>query len=130
MRAKLKKLLTDFRLSTPEGQHLTIDDRYDQITDYLIANGVIIPSEETITLSRAEIDALTEHDKKRTIVLLERIFFAVEELLQANYKLEDRQAGWCTTSQERGYHLYGRGLCERLLIDLYAIKRKYSDREV
>lgn len=82
---------------------------------------------EKIELTRAEISALEAHEKiLRTNYALE-IFRSIEELLEASYKVEDMKANLCKDGVERGNHLYGRGLSERLLIDIKHVKRRFID---
>lgn len=127
MREHLIELLKHFRFKETEAIPQTIDDRYGQIADYLIENDLVALPRNSFVLTKAEVEALTQYDKNLTSALIERIFLSAEELLQYSYRLEDKMASACSCSDERGKHLYGRGLCERLLIDLVAIKRKYAE---
>ena len=86
-------------------------------------------AEETITLTRAEIDALTAYDEKLRREAIKKVFDDVEELLQASYKIEEGWASLCKNADDRGNYLYGANLCTKILIDLQAIKRKYAEDE-
>ncbi len=82
---------------------------------------------ETITLTRAEMDALTKYAEDRKQEIIKKLFDEFEELLQMSYRVEDGWASLCKNADDRGNYLYGRNLCTKLIIDLQAIKRRYAD---
>ena len=98
-------------------------------TDEFVIDAEPQKAEETITLTRAEIDALTVYDKKMRREMIKKVFDDVEELLHSSFKIESSWASLCTNADDRGNYLYGANLCTKLLIDLQAIKRKYAEDE-
>lgn len=82
--------------------------------------------EEVITLTRAEMDALSIYDDKLRRETIKKVLDEVEELLQSRYKIESNWARICKSPDDRGNYRYGRNLCEKLIIDLQAIKRRYA----
>lgn len=98
-------------------------------TDEFVIDAEPQKAEETITLTRAELDALTVYDKKMKQEMIKKIFDDVEELLHSSYKIESSWASLCKNADDRGNYLYGANLCTKLLIDLQAIKRKYAEGE-
>lgn len=87
----------------------------------------IFPEETTVTLTRSEIDALNAYAEKIRRETVKAIFGEVKELLEARYRIEDKWASMCENAEDRGDFLYGRGLCEKLIIDLQKIERKWED---
>ncbi len=55
------------------------------IADYLIANNVTILPEGAIILTRAEIDALNEHNEKVKRELAREIFAEIEKIVNKQY---------------------------------------------
>ena len=98
-------------------------------TDEFVIDAEPQKAEETITLTRAEIDALTVYDKKMRREMIKKVFDDVEELLRYSYKIESGWASLSRDANDRGNYLYGANLCTKLLIDLQAIKRKYAEDE-
>lgn len=95
-------------------------------TDEFVIDAEVETPAETITLTRAEMDALTAYDEKLRREAIKKVFDDVEELLQMSYRVEDGWASLCKNPDDRGNYLYGRNLCTKLLIDLQAIKRRYA----
>lgn len=85
------------------------------------------PAEETVTLTRAEIDALNTYSEKVRRETIKTIFSDIEELLQTRYRIEDQWAHLCENAEDRGNYLYGKNLCEKLIIDLQKIEKKYTE---
>ena len=96
-------------------------------TDEFVIDAEVETPEETITLTRAEMDALTEYDEMLRREAIKKVFDDVEELLQMSYRVEDGWASLCKNADDRGNYLYGMNLCTKLIIDLQAIKRKYAE---
>ena len=82
---------------------------------------------ETVTLTRAEIDALNKYAEKVRKDTIMKVFDDVEELLQMRYRFENKRGGICEDEYDRCRHFYGRNVCESLLIDLLQIKKRYAD---
>lgn len=95
----------------------------------MVKEEFILPDTEDkgITLTRAEMDALTEYDAMVRKDMIWRIFADVEQLLQMSYRTEEKWAKMCNSLEDRGCYLYGRNLCEKLLIDLLQIKKRYME---
>lgn len=87
----------------------------------------ILPEVETVTLTRAEIDALNTYAEKVRRETIKVIFGEMKELLHQRYRIENSWASMCENPDDRGNYLYGRNLCEKLIIDLQKIKRKYME---
>lgn len=98
-------------------------------TDEFVIDAEPQKAEETITLTRAELDALTAYDEKLRREAMKKVFDDVEELLHSSFKIESGWASLCKNADDRGNYLYGANLCTKLLIDLQAIKRKYAEDE-
>ena len=86
----------------------------------------IFPEEETVTLTRAEIDALNTYAEKVRRETVKAIFADMKDLLHQRYRIENNWASMCKDPDDRGNYLYGRNLCEKLIIDLQKIERKYE----
>lgn len=82
-----------------------------------------------IELTREEIDAIDKYDAERKKDLINKVFFAVEDLLEARYRIEDRWVGLCGQDEECIKFAYGRNVCEKLIIDLKQIKEKFMEEE-
>lgn len=93
--------------------------------EFVVVDAELQP--ETVTLTRAELDALTAYDEKLRREAIKKVFDDVEELLQTRYRLEDQWASLCENADDRGNYLYGRNLCTKLIIDLQTLKRRYAD---
>lgn len=81
---------------------------------------------EKIELTRAEIDALNKHNEKVRREMLQAVFNDVEELLEANKKLEHNRAEISQSYVGEQKHTYAEALCVTLLIDLQMLKEKYE----
>ena len=88
-----------------------------------------IPKTVMVELTREEIDALGKYSAKREKARLEEVFSAVEELLEARYRIEDTWAGMCKEDEDRSKYIYGRHISELLIIDLKQMKKKYLEEE-
>jgi hypothetical protein len=95
-------------------------------TDEFVIDAEPQKAEETITLTRAELDALTAYDEKLRREAIKKVFDDMEELLHSSFKIESSWASLCKNADDRGNYLYGANLCTKLLIDLQAIKRRYA----
>ena len=95
--------------------------------EFVFPDAELQPVAETITLTRAELDALTVYADKVRRETNGKVFADVEELLQMRYRVEDSWASACLNPDDRGKYLYGRNVCKSLLIDLQALKRRYAD---
>ena len=84
---------------------------------------------EQIELTRAEIDALNKHNEKVRREMLRTVFDAVEELLEANKRLEHSRAEMSQSYAGEQKHQYAEGLCVTLLVDLQRIREKYEEAE-
>lgn len=84
---------------------------------------------DTIELTRAEREALDKYYTERKKELLGEVFSAVETMLQDAYRIEDNWVGLCDQEWERYKFLYGRNVCEKLIIDLKKIKSKFMEGE-
>jgi dephospho-CoA kinase len=81
---------------------------------------------EKIELTRAEIDALNKHNEKVRREMLQAVFNDVEELLEANKKLEHNRAEMSQSYVGEQKHTYAEALCVTLLIDLQMLREKYE----
>ena len=120
MREKIIELLINFRMAG--GPH-SIEDRYAEIADYLINNGVTILPEGAITLTRAEIEAMNTYSDKLRREHIQTALDAVEELMQMTIKNECSKAK-CDDSHT---HNYAKHLCQDLVEDMKKIERKLKD---
>ena len=84
---------------------------------------------DTIELTRAEREALDKYYTERKKELLDEVFSAVGTILQDAYRIEDNWVGLCDQEWERYKFLYGRNVCEKLIIDLKKIKSKFMEAE-
>ena len=83
---------------------------------------------ETITLTRAEIDALTKVNDLVRAETIRQIFNDVEELLSDRARLEwGKSHNMETSFTTRLRHRHAMNVCETLLKDLQKIERKYTD---
>jgi hypothetical protein len=83
---------------------------------------------ETVTLTRAEIDALTAYAEKLRRETIKAIFTDVEDLLWNRERLEwGRSHNMETSLTTRFKHRYAMNVCETLLKDLQKIEGKYTD---
>lgn len=89
-------------------------------------NMVFLP-EGAVVVTKAEMEALNTYSEKVRRETVKAIFTDFAELLEARCKIEDNWASHCENADDRGNYLYGRGLCEMLLIDLQKIERKYEE---
>lgn len=89
--------------------------------------GAIIDRPDEITLTRAEIDALNEHQKKVRLQTIKEVFDDVEELLNARKMLECRDTNNSLEYAERLKHFYAECQCVTLLMDLQKIRDKYME---
>ena len=96
------------------------------LTDEFVFDAEVETPAELITLTRAEMDALTKYAEDRKQEIIKKLFDEFEELLQMSYRVEDGWASLCKSDEDRGNYLYGRNLCTKLIIDLQAIKRRYA----
>lgn len=80
-----------------------------------------------IELTRAEIDALNKYDQKRRLEAIKATFDVVEELLEANKKLEHSRAEMSQSYVGDQMHKYAERLCVTLLLDLQRIREKYEE---
>lgn len=87
----------------------------------------ILPEAETVTLTRAEIEALNAYAEKVRRETVKAIFKDVKNMLHARYRMEDHLIGLSTEIQDRIRYLHGRDMCETLLIDLKKIEGKYEE---
>ena len=78
---------------------------------------------EKIELTRAEMDALNKHNEKVRRESIKTVFDAVEELLEANKKLEHSRAEMSQSYIGDQMHQYAERLCVTLLVDLKRIER-------
>lgn len=86
--------------------------------------------QETVTLTRAEIDALTRVDDLVRAETIRQIFDDVEELLSNRARLEwGKSHNMETSFTTRLRRRYAMNVCETLLKDLQKIERKYTDEE-
>lgn len=83
----------------------------------------LIKKKESITLTKAEIDALDKHSKRARRAAVNSALADVEDLLQERYRLEDEWASMCKDEGDRAKFLYGRNLCEKLIIDVQNMRR-------
>lgn len=97
--------------------------------EFVFFDAELQPVEETVTLTRAEIDALNTYAEKVRRETIKTVLGEVEEMLQMRYRVENGWVSLCANPDDRGNYLYGKNLCEKLLIDLQAIKRKYAEDE-
>lgn len=95
--------------------------------EFVFTDAELQPAAETITLTRAEIDALTVYADMVRREMIRKVFDDVEELLQMRYRFENKRGGICEDEYDRCRHFYGRNVCESLLIDLLQIKKRYAD---
>lgn len=121
MREKIIELLINFRMAG--GPH-SIEDRYAEIADYLINNGVTILPEGAIILTRAEIEAMNTYSDKLRCEHITAAFDAVEELMQMAIKTECGKEAKCDDSHT---HNYAKHLCQDLVEDMKKIERKLKD---
>ena len=84
---------------------------------------------EKIELTRAEIDALNKHNEKVRREMLRTAFDAVEELLEANKRLEHSRAEMSQSYVGNQMHQYGEILCATLLVDLSILRKKYEEED-
>lgn len=84
---------------------------------------------ETVTLTKAEIEALNTYADKVRRETIKAVFAEVEEMLHTRYRIEDTWANMCEDRDDRGKYLYGRNVCEKLIFDLQHIERKYTEDE-
>lgn len=82
---------------------------------------------ETVTLTRAEIDALNTYADKVRRETVKAIFTDIGELIRVRHKREDDRANFCKDQEDRRLFFYARNICECLLIDLMKLERKYND---
>jgi hypothetical protein len=87
---------------------------------------VLLPK-GTVIVTQKELKTLNAYSEKVRRELIKDIFSDVEEMLRHSYRIEDGWAGLCKNEEDRGKYLYGRNLCEKLIIDLQKIERKYED---
>ena len=89
-------------------------------------NMVFLP-EGAVVVTKAELEALNTYSEKVRRETVKAAFDACKNLLEARCKIEANRASQCENADDRGNYLYGRGLCEMLLIDLQKIERKYEE---
>ena len=82
---------------------------------------------EKVELTRAEIDALNEYAKKVRKETIEAVIGDVKTAILKRYVFEDQKGGLSADEYDRCRHLYGRNVCEGLLIEVEKIKGRYSD---
>lgn len=86
-------------------------------------------AKDTIELTRAEREALDKYYTERKKELLDEVFSAVDELLEARYRIEDNWVGMCDQEWERYRFIYGRNVCEKLIIDLKKLRERFMEGE-
>ena len=79
-----------------------------------------------IVLTREELDALNEYNERIKRETVAAIFSDVTNLLRGKYSIFTEWAGLAADKGERDMYIYGRGVCEHLLIDLQKIERKHT----
>lgn len=95
--------------------------------DYIEAEFVLPEVEETVTLTRAEIDALTVYADKVRRETVKAIFNDIRELIKIRHKREDTWANFSRDQEDRRLFCYARNICECLLVDLMKLERKHND---
>ena len=86
-------------------------------------------AKDTIELTRAEREALDKYYTERKKDLLGEVFSAVDELLEARYRIEDNWVAMCDQEWERNRFIYGRNVCEKLIIDLKKLRERFMEGE-
>ena len=81
---------------------------------------------KTLTLTRAEIDALNKHNEKVKRENIKAVLDEAEEMIRARYRTEDMQSSTSDDAVERGKFLHGRNVCESLIIELRKIRGRYE----
>ena len=82
---------------------------------------------EKVELTRAEIDALNEYAKKVRKETIEAVLADVKAAIIKRHGFEDQKGGLSEDEYDRCRHLYGRNVCEGVLLDVMKIERRYSD---
>lgn len=97
------------------------------VKEEFVFDAELQPEQKTITLTRAELDALNTYADKVRRETVKAIFTDIGELIRARYKREDDWANFCDDQENRRLFFYARNICECLLIDLMKLERKYTD---
>jgi hypothetical protein len=82
---------------------------------------------EEVVLTRQEVDFLDKYSRQVRKWHIKQVIEEVRAMLDKRYQIEDTWASMCKDADERGQFLYGRKLCEKLMIELGEIERRYND---
>lgn len=81
-----------------------------------------------VELTRVEIDALNKHNDKIRREAIKAVLGDVKAAIRKRHAFEDQKGGLSADEYDRCRHLYGRNVCEGLLIEVEKIERRL-DRE-
>lgn len=82
---------------------------------------------EKVELTRAEIDALKKHNDKIRREAIKAVLDDVKAAIHKRHVFEDQKGSLSADEYDRCRHLYGRNVCEGLLLEVMKIERRYSD---
>lgn len=97
------------------------------VKEEFVFDAELQPEQKTITLTRAELDALNTYADKVRRETVKAIFTDIGELIRVRHKREDDWANVCKDQEDRRLFFYARNICDCLLIDLMKLERKYTD---
>lgn len=95
--------------------------------EFVFTDAEFEPVEETVTLTKAEIDALNKYAEMVRRETVKAIFNDIRELIKIRHKREDTWANFSRDQEDRRLFCYARNICECLLVDLMKLERKHND---